>query len=67
MWGWVAAGAAAGSLAGSAGSVVLTFAFRYKQALALFLSAFYLVLLVCAPSVAFLVAAAPRRSLLLRR
>lgn len=58
MWGWVAAGAAAGSLAGSAGSVVLTFAFRYKQALALFLSAVYIVLLVWAPSVAFIVAAA---------
>lgn len=58
MWGWVAAGAAAGSLAGSAGSVVLTFAFRYKQALALFLSAVYIVLLVWAPSVALIVAAA---------
>lgn len=58
MWGWVAAGAAAGSLAGSAGSVVLTIAFRYKQALALFLSAVYIVLLVSAPSVALIVAAA---------
>ncbi|MGM5593285.1 MFS transporter [Corynebacterium glucuronolyticum] len=64
MWGWVAAGAAVGSLAGSAGSVVMRFPFRYKQALALVLSAVYVIFLMWAPSVALIVAAAALSSAL---